>query len=388
MSAKEHLEELLSGFLDGELNADELQQVQSAMAADATLGEHVEQLKQLGNDLRRIPQQRLPRDFSQRVLAAAQAEAARAEGGSTTASYVYPAQVAESRDSRAHSGAWYKTAASLAAIAATLLFAAYLSGWLPTGIQQTGSGELVENKNEENNNEDATGTPDLMLPLPVDSEPTAGEIVRNEIKRQGSNDLGIEYLTVYEIRPTVEAWQSNTIASLLQEVGIEWSSPVKASNDLIVTLNETRSISRGIPNGEGDQVALVLVRASGLKVEKAMMNIWNRESQFPHVFMDVAFDIPGKEMVRKLTEAQRGAFADARAIATPIIATSTETSSSPRSGLANATQFSAAPTDRYVTDRNVPNAARARPLTYGSPVTSDDEEELTYLLLVIRKPTE
>ena len=34
-------------------------------------------------------------------------------------------------------------------------------------------------------------------------------------------------------------------------------SPVKASDDLVGALNDTRSISRGIPDGESDQVALV-----------------------------------------------------------------------------------------------------------------------------------
>ncbi len=386
MSAKEHLEELLSGFLDGKLNADELRQVQLAMAEDATLVDHLEQLKQLGNDLRQIPQRRLPSDFSQRVLAAAVAEAAR---DSTSANYVSPAKVAVAKaDLNANTAAWYKPIASLVAFAATLVFAAYLGGWLPTVIQQPDSGDLVDVNGDQlhggvDGGQDVNRVPDLSVPAPVDSELAAGAVVRNEIKRQGSNDLGIEFLTVYEIRPTAEAWQSNAIASLLQETGIEWSSPVKASSELIGALNETRSISRGIPADEGDPVALVLVRASGTKVEKVMMSVWNREGQFPHVFMDVAFDIPGKEMVRKLTEAQRVAFGDTRAIATPIVASSTSVSAGPRSGLADATQFSTVPTDRYAS-----NAMRSRPLTYGTPVTADDEEELTHLLLVIRKPTE
>ena len=38
MSANEHIEELLSGFLDGELNAAELCELEAAMSANAALG--------------------------------------------------------------------------------------------------------------------------------------------------------------------------------------------------------------------------------------------------------------------------------------------------------------------------------------------------------------
>ena len=101
MSAKEHLEELLSGFLDGKLTPDELREVQTAMAADATLGEHVEQLRQIGNDLRSVPQRKLPVNFSQKVLAAIQVEVATANR-SSTAEFVTP--VAEQNTSRVLGG--------------------------------------------------------------------------------------------------------------------------------------------------------------------------------------------------------------------------------------------------------------------------------------------
>ena len=42
-----------------------------------------------------------------------------------------------------------------------------------------------------------------------DAKVDAGSIVRRDIQRQGSNELGIEYLVVLEIQPSFEAWQSN-----------------------------------------------------------------------------------------------------------------------------------------------------------------------------------
>ena len=382
MSAKEHLEELLSGFLDGKLTADELQEVQAAMAADATLGNHLQQLKQIGNDLRSIPQRRLPADFSKRVLAAVQVEAA--ANGSSAAGYVTPAKPAGT-----HTGmrTWQRTGAGLAVVAATLVFAAYLSGWLPSGFQKADSQgqQFVQGTNQgssvgetEQLDSPALNVPGLDMPALPDVEIDAGAVVRNEIQRQGSNELGIEFLPVFEVQPVMEVWQSDAIASLLRNAGIEWSSPVTASSDLIGALNDTRSISRGIGDGDGDQVALVLVRASGLKVEKVMLDLWAKEKEYPHVFMDIAFDIPGKELVRKLTDAQRLAFNQKTAIATPIVV-----SSGDGVDVAGASQFSAAPTDRYVA-----KSARSKPLAFGTPVTSKDENELTYLLLVIRKPAE
>ena len=114
MSVNEHIDELLSGFLDGELTEDEMREVRSAMAADARLGLKVEQLRQLGDELRRLPQEKLPRNFAARVLAMAQVEASNLPAIRTTSvpswvltnasdsAYVVPARpvVTERRASR------------------------------------------------------------------------------------------------------------------------------------------------------------------------------------------------------------------------------------------------------------------------------------------------
>ena len=68
------LDELLSGYIDGQLTEDELRQVDAALKTAAGQ-QRLQQLRLVGEDLRQLASARsvdLPRDFSRRVLATVQ----------------------------------------------------------------------------------------------------------------------------------------------------------------------------------------------------------------------------------------------------------------------------------------------------------------------------
>lgn len=405
MSANEHIDELLSGFLDGELTAEELREVQAAMAADSQLAVKAEQLRQLGSELRGLPQRKLPANFSARVLAAAQAEANRiqvSESNSGTSAYV-----ASSSDSMFVSPAkqsspatstrsWRSAAISLVAVAASLLGVAYLSGWIGGSGGSSGSntvpeymaGEVKSGIPSENTSGDVDSA-DLQLP---DMQPSTDALVNSEVEAGGalvgnqrpkpsSTQFGFEMLTVLEIQPSEAARNANLIATILKQAGIEWSAPVTASSDVVKVLNSTRSINPGAGKGSDDQVALVLVRAPSTSVDKAMNMIWERDKDFPFFSMDVAFDLPGKDLVRKLLEAQKPVVGDSQSLATPILVTGVASDS-----LEDMAHFSSAP--RHFVTSNERSKPIASGLETGMPVTAEEEEAPTLLLLVIRKPAE
>ena len=405
MSAKEHIDELLSGFLDGELTAEELRDVQAAMAADSQLAVKAEQLRQLGSELRGLPQRKLPANFSARVLAAAQAEASRlqaSESNSATSAYVasssdsmFVTPARQPSSSSTSSRSLRSAAISFVAMAASLLCVAYLSGWFggsggPNTVPEYLAGEVKsgvpDSKAAGVVNVDAT---DLQLP---EMQPSTDAVVTSEIEAGGSfignqrpkpstNQFGFEMLTILEIQPSETARNANLIATVLKQAGIEWSAPVTASGDVVEVLNSTRSINPGAGNGSDDQVALVLVRAPSTSVDKAMNMIWERDKDFPFVSMDLAFDLPGKDLVRKLLEAQRPVVGESQSLATPILVNG---AASER--LEDMAHFSSAPR------RFVASNERSKPivsgLETGMPVTADEEQAPTLLLLVIRKPAE
>ncbi len=400
MSVNEHIDELLSGFLDGELTEDEMREVRSAMAADARLGLKVEQLRQLGDELRRLPQEKLPRNFAARVLAMAQVEASNLpairttsvpSGALTNASdsaYVVPSRpvVTERRAS------WRTASISLTAAAASLFFVAYLSGWIGGPVRSGGPNPLVGKfAGESNVGGREAADPQLLdsqsdlpseLKLEMDSGAVGGErLVGNERQKPTVGQMGLEILTVLEIQPSKEARNSNLIAAVLKQAGIDWSTPVTASGDVVDVLNETRSINPGAGKGNDDQVALVLVRAPSINVDRAMNMIWERNQDFPFVVMDLAFDLSGKDLMRKLREGQGPVVGESQSLATPIVI-----AGSTGESLEDVAQFSSAPLNRYVTAKE-----RSKPIAAGvesGPVTADEEQAPTHLLLVIRKPAE
>ncbi len=407
MSAHEHIDELLSGFLDGELTGDEMREVQAAMAADTELVLKVEQLRELGSELRSLPQRKLPPNFAARVLAATQAEAIRAPGAQLRADH--SALATSSLDvsspvpasSASHSHLWRSASISILAAAASLFVVAYLSGWIAVKSRSGGTEQLAEQLSNgatekgalENVARDtvardtvAGDTEDLQMP-DMGVEPEAAVVggdvlVGNERPMPSASQMGLEILTILEIQPSKEARNLDLIASVLKQAGIDWSTPVTASSDVVNVLNATRSINQGPGRGGDDQVALVLVRAPSVNVDRAMNMFWERNKDFPFVLMDMAFDIPGKDLVHKLLEAQQAAVGDAQSLATPIVLSSVATKD-----LDDVAQFSSAPQSRYVAsnERSKPFASE---VGMGAPVTSSEEEAPTHLLLVIRKPAE
>jgi anti-sigma-K factor RskA len=96
----EFTEELLSGYLDGELDAEQRQAVEERLANDPAARQLLSEWRALGSALRELPHHALPEDFPQRVLQQAQSTAR---------------TPAEARHRR------YAVFAVLAALAATLL---------------------------------------------------------------------------------------------------------------------------------------------------------------------------------------------------------------------------------------------------------------------------
>jgi len=391
MSANEHIDDLLSGFLDGELTAGEMRELQVAMAADARLGLKVEQLRQLGSELRSLPQRKLPANFAARVLAVAQVEASHLPA--TQRPSIEPKSVTSGSESTyvvptrqsAPARAWRTAAISLAAAAASLLFVAYFSGWIASGGRSGGTDQLAKQLSSDRRvaEDPQFGEIQTEKQLEIDSNVVGGEtLVGNERPKPSVSQMGLEILTVLEIQPSKEARSLNLIASVLKQAGIDWSTAVSASSDVVEVLNATRSINPGVGSGNDDQVALVLVRAPSVNVDRAMNIFWERDKDFPFVLMDMAFDIPGKDLVRKLLEAQKPVVGGSQSLATPIVLSNVAVKS-----LEDAAQFSSAPLSRYVTsnERSKPIAAG---LELGAPVTANEEQAPTHLLLVIRKPAE
>ena len=370
MSANEHIEELLSGFLDGELTAEELREFESALAADASLSRKLEQMRQIGNDLRNVPKQKLAPDFASRVLAAARQQALTSD--SQVPHYVLREPTIQIDGRKAK---WWRTISAVAALAASLLFIVYISDWFSVSGESVVIVPPVDSNLMGADNQELHPAPDT--PTLAGTEHQDETYVRNDpnVRKNIKDQLGFAVLTIMEIEPSMKGWNENEVGRVLQDAGILWSNPVNASDEVIGVLNETRSINQGLPKSGEEQIALVLVRANALKMDRALLRILNRVNDFPHVFMDMAFDLPGKELCQKLVDAQVSVANGQQAIATPIVV-----GSGVNGGLESLSQFSGARPTKYL----APTSRQSQQL--GNAVSNEEEDALSYVLLVIRKP--
>jgi hypothetical protein len=69
MTNREHIQQQLSAYIDGELNAAEVSAVEQALAGDPELARELKQLKATRELLRHVPVEHAPDDFAARVLA-------------------------------------------------------------------------------------------------------------------------------------------------------------------------------------------------------------------------------------------------------------------------------------------------------------------------------
>jgi len=367
MSANEHIEELLSGFLDGELTEKELREFELAMSVDATLAMKLEQFRQLGNDLRSVPKRTLGPDFADRVLAAARRESEASDSLVSQEARRAPKLVIDERQ-----GKWWQLVGVMAALAATLLLAAFVFNRFSNRFSAPGEG-LAKIPSVE--------TPhDGMSSTEADSKNES--FVRNDpsMRKRMSSQAGFAVLTILEIEPSAKAWNENEVSKILNDAGIVWTNPVTVSDEVIGVLNETRSINQGLPKSGSEPIALVMVMANGRKMDKALKRIIEGVDIFPHVIMDIAFDLPGKELCQKLVDAQISVAGGQQAIATPIVAGTFAAGNVVNSGLESVSQFSSAPPAKYL----APSLRQSAQL--GNEIGADEEDAISSVLLVIRQP--
>jgi negative regulator of sigma E activity len=365
MSADEHIEELLSGFLDGELSAGELRELELAMSAAPSLRVKLEQLRQLGDDLRSVPKRKLGADFTERIVAAAQREGL---GGSA------PVQIAPKLPLDVDKARRWKRMGVVVALAATLLFAFFAykgvqSLNLPTGedLAESPLGELPSNN--------------IASEQAPEAESKSEALVRNDpnMRKRVATQNGFTVLTIMEIEPSAKAWKENEVSKILKEAGIIWTNPVMVSDDVIEVLNTTRSINQGLPKAGNEPLALVMVMARGRTMDKALKRILGSVDVFPHVLLDMAFDLPGKELCQKLVNAQLTVAEGQQAAATPIVAGTIASGNVVNGGLESFSQFSSAPPAKYL----APSMRHSEP---ENMILADEENAMSYVLLVIRHP--
>lgn len=371
------LDELLNGFLDGELSELESAQVKRLLAENSAARAQFDELKALRADLKSLSRVRqataagLGPDFASRVLAAAQMRAASDRQSSdpqVAATRVAVAQVAVAQVAVAEgelgdrlgvsprSRATRRIALVGLAIAACLALMINSPGWLsfdePSGsalngnassgsalngsasnIAQTGEAGLAENPQDSiemaaNNvsEADALAVVDSQTfdshgfessESLADASAGTGEAVRltNQWTEGWRQQLTI--IMVVDMTLTAEAVNNDYVANVFAAHAIPLMAPIVADEEL-TTLVENSRMSEVAEQPAEQDALLYFVHADSKAVDQLLQTFLDDFGNIPTLRTDIAFDAPANQLVRKIVESSAGKLALDETFATPV----------------------------------------------------------------------
>ncbi len=419
----EKTEELLNGYLDGEISIEEAQTVQSLLSNSPEAVRWLEEMRALRDVFTRIPSSHLSNAFSSKVLElAAQRAAESSPAIGTVQTLSKPDQ--GSKSSARQWAIWV----GLSGLAASLLLVAYsrLPDSKPIGlidpkadpstvVQSSDGSPSKESKGNENPLERGSSTPDrnaiaehsptpppsasgakdtekqpidqvavapsLMTPktAPSDASKSSNSspnesVVRLEPSKK-ENDLTLSFENVFlvvDLTVSKEAWERRSFEELLRSHDIAFESPIVVDDSIRQQLSESRFVDKNtdrqskVPN-----VAIVFVRSRLTILDALITDAFRLYEDFPEFSFDMAMDPPAQEALSSVRATQ--AFARADGVARPLALANQE-----QLGL---TQFVSAPRRSRVSDLETRKASRPVVSTTG---LVDAQSKVDYCMFILR----
>ena len=298
-------EELISAYLDGELDAGERAVVERAMAESAAYRQLYEELQALRAGLQRLPRYTLPEDFHRGVVR-------QVERGLLVSSPESAATVAAPTARGPARRRWPAAALIAASVAAAILAAVLLVSPLrrvpPPGRALRPTGNLAGG------------------PAPV---------VQPEARRQtprplpGKDELALAstqgpiYFMVIDLAITPQGQQNRVFEESLKAAGIRFDPAIKVDGNLEKELLDNRFLgdiekaapgqSRSeSPEGAQAEIEMFFVAGGEAQIESAILGLQGRaQEEIPRVRFDLTMESRKENIFRQLNSAVRLAREDA-----------------------------------------------------------------------------
>ena len=281
MALSNKLEELLSGYLDNQLNADELREVDKALQEDPEAREYLEHLTEIRGSLKAVAAQTkavLPASFAQNVMAQIAAAKVAASPG--------PSPVQLSPSGVRWDG---KLVASLVGLAAMLMLAVYVAKNNGTAVDPgTGSVEIAQGKSND-------PTPERI----VDSgeanpqeQPTETRLVRRD-------DLRIHYIMTVDVELSKDTSTKQSVAPLFEKFGVELIKGAKLNRDIEKALNDIRVTA--VPEQAPLDSEVYLIRAASSSLDSIFETMREDRKNFPLIRFGISYELPNDPLLDKLS---------------------------------------------------------------------------------------
>lgn len=308
--------ELLSAFLDNELDAAQIQEVEQLLASDKQLAEYLVQIRANREALLASRSSVAKVDFVSRVLASIQTQ-------SPTTLEVVPSEL---RPELRHPEPKPKLRfvwAALAGLAALVV----LSILIPQPKEPQGLVSQQPNEadgSHERSPFDLARNEDLLdSTLPAESGVASKSgspvpVIGSESRTQAMDELrqsmqpkfNIHMLMVLDVMVANEAWKSNQFSKVLDEIGVPIVSPIVVGPEISALLEDNRVFRSDEASGVLDRdsgtarAALVYIQANGVIVDRLINKMSANKRDFPEVRIDLAFD-PADQLLAKILGSQK-----------------------------------------------------------------------------------
>lgn len=325
----EEFEELLSGYLDNELNEAELSVVRAALESDSNLRARLEELRQVGSELKRFSVEnrthRLPPHFAQGVIAESRRRAisenlpqshhvVRGKNRGDTLTAV--ARDEQREVALPQMPSWRVPAGIIGAIAsvAALLL---LMFWFSSDSKDTltnnsliSSSELIPDS--------GTTSPEtnLVEPDPVAPTPDAGE--ERYVSELQENQLA--FVFVVDLELSEDALENEFLATVFANSGITLEKPIVADDTVLTEISKARVIVDGDPQEAPADVQMYFVHADHVAAGKALETLYQDLQSVPALRFGLLFDNPLNKVTYRIAKSTGMRFAAKDSIAAPVTA--------------------------------------------------------------------
>lgn len=366
------LDELLSGFIDGELTDVERELVEKAARDDVRIAGQIELLRRQSSWVQQVGQSQLNQlsqlspnaaqehsgsTLAQRVIAEARQRGR--ELGLPATHYVRPdegdmvhlpapgAYVSQSGDSmgagdskpatkssRRRIEAWLALG-GLAAAAAVLLAITWPK-LEQQNLPSTPSNQLAQRDNQPQlqhdqrhaDKPDGAVVPEALAPAeslaskaaPLGPSSTSA-LARDEADEAAGSNLvgmsdGLAYALVVDVEVSAQAKKSRVLERLLTAAGIPLAPPVAVNAPILKALDDSRLVVRE-PTSTVHAVSIQVVRGALHELDGALRGIWQDSDSFPNVGLNLSIDSRAA-LMREMLRSSGDRFAPTDRFAVPL----------------------------------------------------------------------
>lgn len=375
MSLSNRIEELLSGYVDNQLSAAELREVQSVLE-QPDVQSHLTTLRLLRKSMKALEQRdrpALPMDFADRIMAEAASRKSAIEGQRSVV--CPPGNVSTASRS--------KLIAALVGLAAVLALVALVV--LRDG-SKVGNTDLAGNG--------PVNIPPREIVPEVPDFPESMSESSSQQKLVVRQDLQVSYVMTVDLELGVSSSADRVLSALLDKYGIRLVNGVKVDRTIDKALDDMRMTAAPEDSIAGEAY---LIRANTVSLGAMLEEIQADMNRFPVVRLGIAYGLPGESLLEQLASSDpkseesqlptNGVISMAQAMAKSVSETVTvdEAFAIPLVDEKPADEKSPfASRMSSIPFQGLPVSSSSRNQSLRSPLATPSEEGMSFLLLLVR----